>query len=445
MDNIEELEKLKEKTNALSENSPMGDFLKKTIKSIRNIVIYFVLGGLILYVCKLNKLVVIPTDIDKQPFTIPLVGGGEMLDKIKNMASTFAKTGATEKTNTNSEKGFIPEQKTSELVSSIFDNIQSISFNVENKPYTILKSFAEYKQSPKSNFFVNFIIAQLESLLSTNYSMFSSLFTFMDETFNDTMVVLLGPIITIFFSMFVVFVDYFYIIYGWFSNVHWLFKRNTNNTKSGLPDWKTPIFSIYLFFSWNFAVALNILFFFSLPWLFSFPVFQISLVVFTLISLLSFKGVVNETPVNSINFLYKHFIKNYKRLISIVLTLSVVVNSYNILGASHGVFGLFIVLLIYFTTNLYKPFVYNEQSAAGLNADVIASIPNSTPPPAFNPGYIPEADVTALKPPMYADVRVVPTININEKNELSPQARQVQVGGKHSILKMLKTLNKKYK
>jgi hypothetical protein len=420
MDNIEELEKLKNKTNVVSEDSNTGSFIKQTLISIRKIGVYFILGGLVLYICKLNKLVVFPTDIDKEPFTMP-VGG--FMDQISKTMSS------------GKDKGFIPDQKTSELVSSIFDNIQNISFNVENKPYTILKSFAEYKQSPKSNFFANFIIAQLESLLSTNYSMFTSLFTFMDETFNDTMVVLLGPIITIFFSMFVVFVDYFYIIYGWFSNLHWLFKRNTNNTKSGLPVWETPIFSIYLFFSWNFAVALNILFFFSLPWLFSFPMIQISLVVFTLISLLSFKGSVNETPVNSINFLYKHFIKNYKRLISIVLTLSVVVNSYNILGASHGVFGLFIVLLIYFTTNLYKPFVYGQTTTDVINN----TTPSATRPPALNPGYVPEADLVVTSPPMATDVRIAPN---SVKNELLPQA--TQVGGKQNILKMLKTLNNKY-
>jgi hypothetical protein len=188
---------------------------------------------------------------------------------------------------------------------------------------------------------------------------------------------------------------------------------------------------------------LNILFLFSLPWIFTIPTLQISLVVITLISLISFKGTLNNRPVDAFNFIYKHFFMNYKRLISVLLTLSVVMNSYNILGASHGVSGLLFVLIIYFTTNLYKPFVYNEQSAANLNADVIASIPDSTPPPAFNPGYIPEADVTAFKPPMATDVRVVPTTNISEKNEILPQARQV--GGKNSILKMLKTLNKKYK
>ena len=440
MDNIEELEKLKKKSNPSSEDSNMTSFFKQTIKSIRNIVVYFVLGGLVLYVCKLNKLVVLPTDIDKEPFTIP-VGG--FMDQLKNMASSASAT-----SNAKGEKGFIPEQKTAEIFSTIFDKFQTISFNVENKPYTILKSFAEYKISPQSNFFANFIIAQLESLLSANYSMFGSLFSFMDETFNETMIVLLGPIITIFFSIFVAWFDYFYLIYGWFTNLHWLFKRNkTNNTKSGKPLWETPIFSIDLFVSWNLAILLNILFLFSLPWIFTIPVLQICLVVITLISLISFKGMLNNKPVDAFNFIYKHFFMNYKRLISVLLTLSVVINSYNILGASHGVFGLLFVLVIYFTTNLYKPFVFNEQTAADLNADVIASVPNSTPPPAFNPGYIPEADITELKPPMATDVRVVPTekTNINKENEVLPQARQVtQVGGKHNLLKMLKTLNKKY-
>lgn len=427
MDNIEELEKLKKKTNSSSENSNMGTFVKETIKSIRNILIYFVLGGLVLYVCKLNKLIVLPTDIDKEPFTIPV---GSFMDKI-NKTMSYA--------NDKVEKGFIPEQKTSEVFSKIFDNIQSIRFNVENKPYTILKYFAEYKQSPKSNFLANFIIAQIESLISTNYSMFSSLFTFMDETFNETMIVLIGPIITIFFSMFVVFFDYFYIIYGWFTNLHWLFKRNqTNNTKSGGPNWVTPILSIDLFVSWNLAVLLNILFLFSLPWLFSLPTIQIGLVIFTLVSILSFKGVVNETPVNSINFLYKHFIKNYKRLISIVLTLSVVVNSYNILGSSHGVFGLFVVLIIYFTTNLYKPFVYEQTTSGDTSAPPLevpdaefVVTPTSNSPPVFVP--------SASNIPITTDVRLAPN---SIKGELLPQA--TQVGGKNNIIKMLKTLNNKY-
>jgi len=436
MDNIEELEKLKKKTSVVSEDSNMGVFLKQTIKSIRNIVVYFILGGLILYVCKLNKLVVLPTDIDKAPFTIPM---GGFMDQINKTISSVSENAKKAK-----EQTFIPEQKTSELISSIFDKFQTIGFNVENKPYVLLNYFAEYKNSPKSNFFANFIIAQLESLLSTNYSMFSSFFSFMDETFNETMIVLLGPIVTILCSMLIVFIDFFYIIYGWFTNLHWLFKRNkTNNTKSGGPVWETPILSIDLFLSWNLAILLNILFLFSLPWIFTIPMLQIGLVVITLISLISFKGTLNNKPVDAFNFIYKHFFMNYKRLISLLLTLSVVMNSYNILGVSQGVSGLLFVLIIYFATNLYKPFVYNEQSAADLNADVIASVPNSTPPPAFNPGYIPEADVTELKPPMATDVRVLPTTNISEKNEILPQARQV--GGKNSILKMLKTLNKKYK
>ena len=147
MNNTEEMDKLKKKIDAAGEKSSNVNFIIKTAQSILKISIYFALSGLILYACKVNKLIVLPTDIDVEPFTKQASDTASMFDNIRKAANTS-------KANTD-EKTFIPSQKSADFDTNIFGDEQNIRFNVENQPYKILDYFANYKNNPQASFFVS--------------------------------------------------------------------------------------------------------------------------------------------------------------------------------------------------------------------------------------------------------------------------------------------------
>jgi hypothetical protein len=434
MNNTEEMDKLKKKIDAAGEKSSNVNFIIKTAQSILKISIYFALSGLILYACKVNKLIVLPTDIDVEPFTKQPSDTGGMFDTIRNAATTSKPTA--------NEKMFIPSQKTADFDTNIFGDEQNIRFNVENPPYKILDYFANYKNNPQANFFVTFILKQVEALFSLNYTMYTTLLGFMDETFNENLIVLIGPLLMMYYSILILLVDFIYIIYGWFANLHWLFKRNNNTSKKGLPDWYTSIFSLNGFLSWNLMIVLNILLFFALPFIFTMPVLQIAIMLITFFSIVSFKGVINNTPVNGFTFVYTQFIKNYKRLISSVLTLSILSNSFNILGTYHGVFGVLFVLFMYFVTDLYKPYNFSSETSANSRSENEASAPPFAESKLDVPSAPPLAAVNEPSKNASIDEELTYTENPLSTRKNLPVATPINGGG--GLMKKLRTINKKY-
>ena len=442
MNNTEEMDKLKKKIDAAGEKSSNVNFIIKTAQSILKISIYFALSGLILYACKVNKLIVLPTDIDVEPFTKQASDTAGMFDNIRKAATTTT----TSKANTD-EKTFIPSQKSADFDTNIFGDEQNIRFNVENQPYKILDYFANYKNNPQASFFVTFILKQIEALFSLNYTMYTTLLGFVDETFNENLIVLIGPLLMMYYSILILIVDFIYIIYGWFANLHWLFKRNTNTSKKGLPEWSTSIFSLNGFLSWNLMIVLNILLFFALPFIFTMPVLQIAIMLITIFSIVSFKGVINNTPVNGFTFVYTQFIKNYKRLISSVLTLSILSNSFNILGTYHGVFGVLFVLFMYFVTDLYKPYNFSSETSGNSTSENKTSAPPFAESKLDVPSSPPLAAVNEPLNNTSVDEELTYTENPLSTRKNLPVANQVNGGGVMNgggLMKRLKSINKKY-
>jgi hypothetical protein len=96
---------------------------------------------------------------------------------------------------------------------NIFGDEQNIRFNVENPPYKILDYFANYKNNPNASFFVTFILKQVEALFSLKYKMYTTLLGFKDEKINENLIVLIGPLLMMYYSILILLVDFIYIIY----------------------------------------------------------------------------------------------------------------------------------------------------------------------------------------------------------------------------------------
>ena len=194
--------KLKDKSgsqNKLTSNNIFKFFIYLLIV-VLGTIFYFSVGGILLFVCKLAQSNILPTEIKCAPYTDskPIINPSPIQTNIFTQSNM-------------SMKLEIP-----------------YDINSKNK---ILEFFKTYKEIPSSNFLANYFISIFESILCFNYTCMNVIMNTMNNTFSESVIIGLGPIINAFLYSFGIILNNLYIIYLWFSNMHWFFKTNTNMKK----------------------------------------------------------------------------------------------------------------------------------------------------------------------------------------------------------------------
>lgn len=172
------------------------------------IVVYAVIGGSLLYLCKTSHANMLPTDINCSPYT-------ENTPENKNtIINVFIST--------------IENQEKS----------MNLKFNWDNNgDNTVLNFIRNYTNTSGSYL----IIIYLFSIVSQLHQYFYSIIDFVGKKMSalpDLLVVGLAPIAFLMAIMFMYFTGNIYFMLQWFYQMKWFFKKDDNCKKSGKAIWQ---------------------------------------------------------------------------------------------------------------------------------------------------------------------------------------------------------------
>jgi len=302
------------------------NFIISIIATLIVIILYFSLGGLIIFACKLAQSNILPTDTRCYPYT-------DSKPEIKpiqtNVFTTFQEPQVSMK--------------------------MSFPYNDYNASNAILDMFREYKGEGNSNFLANYLIQIMESLFGFSYGATNKILNMLNGL-PEIIIVLFGPFIVGIMSLFLLVAQNIYAIYLWFASMGWFFKTNTNESATGAPKWTNVTLTDPI--NYGIAIALVIgfiiLFFFAMP-----VIFFISFLVFAFatFSCITYKAEMDGKAAYA-STIVKDVFKHYKLLIMIVFSIFVVSVAFSTLGTAPGVFSIITLLAIYFgliSIDIFKP------------------------------------------------------------------------------------------
>ncbi len=321
-------DKKKEKSNLLQKNSTsIWSLIIIIFISLVVIFGYFWISAAILFSCKVGQANIIPTNKDCYPFT----------DNKQNIQEI--------ETNI-----FITNTDPQESVKLKFP------YNDKNSKNFILDTFRKYKNSPNSNFLINYFISIIEGVINYNNNALN-LFLSNFNKLPELLIVLLGPVIYIVFLILVQIVGFFVSIYYYFYSLTWMFKTNTNTNINSNAKWENV--SLLSPMRYGLSVFLLIVSFISF-WILLFtilPILPIIVLYLCVFSILGYVGKVKEKNTNIFD-ISKEFFKFYKVTIASIVSIFIIILSFlSSYGVTAGLISLLIVFLIYvgvIPLNLFK-------------------------------------------------------------------------------------------
>jgi hypothetical protein len=323
-------EKQQENKNLGSTNfySNVKGFISYVIVVIILIGIYFSSSGLILYACKVAQANILPTDIHSTPYEESKINIKEIEENI-----------------------FVAQTDPPSSMKIKFP------FNKYNGSNQVLDMIRQYKTQSDANFLANYFISILETLINTNYNIFNKILNTVNETFSETVLIFTAPILFLIIITIIFVCNQLYLVYLWFYNMFWFFKKNMNVSGTGKPKWDdvTVLSPVY----YGIAILLVILFsciilFLGLPISFIVVLFVLLWCIF---STVTYKAEMNNTTVTAMSIVQDVF-KYYKVPIMCIFSFFVIVSASSKLGTTEGIFSVIILCFIYYgiiSINMFNP------------------------------------------------------------------------------------------
>lgn len=318
-----------EDTNSTSSGglaSNLQKFITSVITIILVIVVYFSYSGLILFGCKLGQSNILPTEEKCYPYS-------DTKPSIKQVQTNIFTT-------------FTDPQMSVKM---------SFPYNEYNSANKVLDLFRNYKEEPDSNFLANYFISIVETLIADNYAAINYVSNMMNGL-PEIVILLFGPFIVSFISAIIFLFDHLYVMYLWFANMGWFFKKNVNTNVNQKPVWEdvTIINPIDYWCAILLVILFCILFWVLLATLPVLPFLTMTWCLFTCIAYEAEMGGKSITSLTIIKDLFKY----YKVTFMSIFSFFVIVTAFGSLGTIPGVFSIITLILIYFgiiTIDLFKP------------------------------------------------------------------------------------------
>ena len=292
-------------------------YLLSVFVIILTVVGYFIFSSIILYECKLAQSNIVPTNLECYPYT-------ENYPEIQKIFTNI----------------FISN---TEPQSSVKLNFPYDKYNSKNM---LLDMFRKYKEKSNSNIFINYIMAILEGLINYSNNALTIFFNFLNKM-PETLIIILGPILSGFYFILSPVIGIFVFIYYYFLEMKWFFKENTSTNVNSKPIWS----DVNLGEPVKYGIALFLVFiFFLIFWILLFtitPVLSIIIFYMCFFTTFSYKGEINNKNVTIFTIIQETF-KHYKVTLTTILTIMIILITISNLGILTGVFAMIIVILIYF-------------------------------------------------------------------------------------------------
>ena len=312
------IDEKKEEETVTDENLPsnIGKFLITLLIIVFILILNFSAGGCVLYGCKVGQANILPTDERCMPYenNVPSVQSIQI-----NIFETFTDPALSKK----------------------------ISFPYEmNNKSTILDMLRDYKQKPNSNNLSNYFISIIESLFIFNFSSLNTFLNLLNQV-PESLIILFGPAIMMFYTSILILIDFFYVIYLWFYQMSWFFSVNTNTSDTGKPKWQNTIDPFRLGMGCFLVFVFSIIFWVGLLLLPFIPLIAPLVMTICMFTVLSCKGEMNNKVISVLSII-KDVFKYNKLTVSSVITFFVVLCAFANLGGLAGGLSILTVVLIYF-------------------------------------------------------------------------------------------------
>lgn len=314
----------KKKESSFNEqNQSLTKFLKNLFFLSLFLFIYFTISGFTLYQCKVAQSGLLPTNSHCFPYENREINIQTILSNL-----------------------FYYENKSEKI---------SFSNSKTNLKNTILDVIRIHKNNPFLNTFSKFIYEQLSSVFHFQYSSLEFYFQSLNQL-PETIILLIGPILSLFLFLLLPFIGLFDFIYRYFIHFKWLFQVNTNKHENHLPDWKSNSFVNPFEWMWScFYCFLFFLFFFI--GFFLFPLLEFFAFLYSFFSIFFYESNFHNKKSNAFDIV-KNMFHYYKVTISSLFSFLLILNTFSSLGTVSGVLSILVVLSLYFNIiplNIFKP------------------------------------------------------------------------------------------
>lgn len=305
-------------------------FFNTIMYQLLNLFVVLLVGTAILYGCKVSQSNILPTDFHCFPYHSTETSVKEIPI---NMNITYLKG-----------------EKYS----------QKIYFPYEyNKNNYLLDFLRRIKESPKATSVAAFLVDVVMSFIQFNYSLTNGFYSILNTYLPESIILLFSPFFLLPCFLFFVFLDFFYFMYAWFSNMSWLFKRNTNNTDTGKPIWKSVdlLEPFSYFFSWFLLFLFFWIYILGFGFIFSTLLFiSLMYTFFTPLGITGFTKINNAFHKISLFQFFKDILKDKKQMIMIIFSIITVLSSFTYFNWIVSIIFTLIFVLFWFgiiPNNLY--------------------------------------------------------------------------------------------
>jgi hypothetical protein len=235
------IDKARNKEAAQKKEIDWSGLGKDVLNFLLKLIIIFLIGSRVVFACKVAQANILPTDLDCMPYT-PAANKDEESPKYE-----------TNTPEANIDVSYVynkDQEGYKEYATKIAFEINEFS----KKNYLIDK-LRNIEYNPKVDPMVKYLCVVLQNLFVFYYGITNSLFNFMNSNLNESFIILIGPYLLKYLSIFIYPVSIVVSIIFCLLNIGWLLKSNKNNDKeykhksTTEPVWRPcdPLSSIYNF------------------------------------------------------------------------------------------------------------------------------------------------------------------------------------------------------
>jgi hypothetical protein len=292
------------------------------------ILVYVSCGGLLLFACKIAASKILPTNIKRYPYTdVPAVP----LDKA-----------------------------TQDLFSGDDKKTIAVPVDGDNAKNWALNGLYSYQTNPDSSFIGNYFSSIFDAILNNNYVYMSTCLNAMNSRLSEWAIIFLAPLFVPLLTAILFLYDQLYLLYLVFAKMGWFFKRNTNETGRGEPEWKDVTLSqpVNMFVSLTLLwilIVLIIVFTFVPPFVTVPHMMTSAGILLSILSVLSYKAMGSRSKnISSIDVVMGVF-SHYKQMLVFIYAIGIILTAFSVMGAVPGIAAIAAVLVMYYGTDVFNP------------------------------------------------------------------------------------------
>lgn len=189
---------------------------KDVLNFLLKLIIIFLIGSRVVFACKVAQANILPTDLDCMPYT-PASKDDES-PKYEN---------TTPEANIDISYVYNADQEGYKAYAT------KIAFEINefSRKNYLLDKLRNIEYNPKVDPMVKYLCVVLQNLFVFYYGITNSLFNFMNNNLNESLIILIGPYLLKYLSIFIYPVSIVVSIIFCLLNIGWLLKSNKNNDK----------------------------------------------------------------------------------------------------------------------------------------------------------------------------------------------------------------------